>query len=269
MIERRVLDHRGIGRVVLSACAAWSIRLALWRTYRWRQALFKGLVSWMTFAAILIASFASFTEFDWSLTLTLVGATSIIVPLGAVGFAFMAREDRKRLVSVIRRCRQCDYPLVGSIDTGRCPECALPFRDESLPPEVESIDPSWPERAFRQVILLSLAAYLTAFLFPLTILPSYRSRVRGEYPEGSLGMATLVFMRFVLPILICVSAWFLIRLAQRAAYARFTRPERLIEFLACGRCPACLGDLLGVAPDPADGCRVCPKCGGAWRLPLA
>ncbi len=53
------------------------------------------------------------------------------------------------------------------------------------------------------------------------------------------------------------------RIQTAMAYARFTRPERLLKFLACGRCPACLGDLLGVEPDPADGCR---NCGGAWRL---
>jgi len=39
------------------------------------------------------------------------------------------------------------------------------------------------------------------------------------------------------------------------------------EFLALDRCPTCLHDLMHVASDPADGCTVCPECGGAWRLP--
>lgn len=36
--------------------------------------------------------------------------------------------------------------------------------------------------------------------------------------------------------------------------------------LAAGLCPSCGGDLRGVAPG-ADGCRGCPVCRSAWRLP--
>jgi len=123
------------------------------------------------------------------------------------------------------------------------------------------------ERSFRRswlAYILLLTLWMNGvYLFPPRGLPS---AARGYYPEGPLGAATLVFMRFALPTLICVGAWSLIRRAQRAAYTRFTRPERLMEFLKFGRCPACLHDLLGVEPDPADGCRVCRNCGGAWRL---
>ncbi len=30
-------------------------------------------------------------------------------------------------------------------------------------------------------------------------------------------------------------------------------------------CPAC-GYSLGVVPTAPDGCRVCPECGGAWKI---
>jgi hypothetical protein len=36
------------------------------------------------------------------------------------------------------------------------------------------------------------------------------------------------------------------------------------ELLAMGRCASCSYRLGGVAVE-ADGCRVCPECGGAWR----
>ncbi len=32
-----------------------------------------------------------------------------------------------------------------------------------------------------------------------------------------------------------------------------------------GRCPACQYELTALEPE-ADGCTVCPECGGAWRL---
>lgn len=32
-------------------------------------------------------------------------------------------------------------------------------------------------------------------------------------------------------------------------------------------CPSCAYLLKGLPADPADGCTVCPECGGAWRLP--
>ncbi len=38
-------------------------------------------------------------------------------------------------------------------------------------------------------------------------------------------------------------------------------------FLVERRCPACGYDLSTIKPDGADGCSVCPECGGAWRFP--
>lgn len=115
-----------------------------------------------------------------------------------------------------------------------------------------------------------LTGLLPAMLFinALGLLPlrGQHSLVRSGYPDGPLGTSTLILMRFVAPILIAIIAWYSIRAIQKGVYTRITRPERLLEFLDCGRCPACLGDLLGVEPDPADGCRVCGQCGGAWRL---
>jgi len=37
--------------------------------------------------------------------------------------------------------------------------------------------------------------------------------------------------------------------------------------LGFGLCPACFYNLRSLAPEAADGCTVCPECGGAWRLP--
>lgn len=34
--------------------------------------------------------------------------------------------------------------------------------------------------------------------------------------------------------------------------------------LALGLCPACGYEIAGLEPE-ADGCRVCPECGGAWK----
>jgi len=38
-----------------------------------------------------------------------------------------------------------------------------------------------------------------------------------------------------------------------------------VALLKIGRCPSCGYALAGVEAEP-DGCRVCPECGGAWRV---
>jgi hypothetical protein len=38
------------------------------------------------------------------------------------------------------------------------------------------------------------------------------------------------------------------------------------SFLAHRRCPSCAYDLSAISPE-SDGCRVCPECGAAWKLP--
>ncbi len=38
------------------------------------------------------------------------------------------------------------------------------------------------------------------------------------------------------------------------------------RFKAINRCPACEYDMKGRMPE-ADGCSICPECGGAWRVP--
>jgi hypothetical protein len=43
------------------------------------------------------------------------------------------------------------------------------------------------------------------------------------------------------------------------------RRERAKVFTMQGRCGACGYGLMHLTSDP-DGCRVCPECGGAWRL---
>jgi hypothetical protein len=44
-----------------------------------------------------------------------------------------------------------------------------------------------------------------------------------------------------------------------------TRRIRMLTFLECGLCPACVYRLDGLAAEE-DGCVVCPECGAAWRV---
>ena len=50
---------------------------------------------------------------------------------------------------------------------------------------------------------------------------------------------------------------------SRVHWRSTTRGMRAI--LRIGRCPSCLYELDGV-PTEADGCIVCPECGGAWKI---
>ena len=53
----------------------------------------------------------------------------------------------------------------------------------------------------------------------------------------------------------------IIAIFRRAAADRLAR-----YYLAAAYCPSCAYDLASISPQP-DGCRVCPECGAAWRLP--
>ncbi|MEX2219226.1 MAG: hypothetical protein WD749_10765 [Phycisphaerales bacterium] len=55
-------------------------------------------------------------------------------------------------------------------------------------------------------------------------------------------------------------------IARKIAFRRGRLRAVLRRCLSEGLCPACGYSLRGV-PDQPDGCRVCPECGAAWRLP--
>lgn len=47
---------------------------------------------------------------------------------------------------------------------------------------------------------------------------------------------------------------------------RWFQAERYRDaYLRIGLCPSCGFDMSAAPPEP-DGCRVCPECGGAWRM---
>jgi hypothetical protein len=61
-------------------------------------------------------------------------------------------------------------------------------------------------------------------------------------------------------------AYIVYMLRRRRRTLRAMEAHRLsIVWLARGQCPGCGYSLVGLIAE-ADGCRVCPECGGAWRL---
>lgn len=74
--------------------------------------------------------------------------------------------------------------------------------------------------------------------------------------------AFLILFTPVASILILVAVNSLTSLGVLAGEARETLRSRWIE---ASRCPACSYHMEGV-PIEADRCRVCPECGGAWKV---
>lgn len=57
--------------------------------------------------------------------------------------------------------------------------------------------------------------------------------------------------------------WFLVLPAVRH---RLWSRDWKARYKAAGHCPACQYDLRGLEAE-ADGCTICPECGGAWAMP--
>ena len=228
MADCYIADHRGVQRLVLPTSRAWSIRLAVWRERKWNQAIREALVFWASSVAFFMFYVAPLGYAEWKILLGVAVADAIVATMVAVAFRFTPRGDRETLARVMRRCQRCDYRLVESQDSGRCPECGLQFQDEPPPPEVDSIEPPWPGREFRQMIALSVCAYLMAFGCPLVFLPSWRLQVRDAYPPQAYGLIVLVVVQFVIPILLGVITWLIARRVQQVAYSRLSQPARLL-----------------------------------------
>jgi hypothetical protein len=61
-----------------------------------------------------------------------------------------------------------------------------------------------------------------------------------------------------------ISAGFAERWFGQYFYTRKTLAKHAAHVVATNRCPVCWYDLTAAKPE-ADGCRVCPECGAAWR----
>jgi hypothetical protein len=64
---------------------------------------------------------------------------------------------------------------------------------------------------------------------------------------------------FIPALMIGPSLMLVMRFAPRLAWKRWAA-----EVAALGHCPSCAYGLFDLPVD-ADGCVVCPECGGAWR----
>jgi hypothetical protein len=62
-------------------------------------------------------------------------------------------------------------------------------------------------------------------------------------------------------VFLCVVWWLILPHARRLLWIRSWK-RRFVEL---GRCPACQYSMASLVAE-ADGCTVCPECGGAWRL---
>lgn len=64
------------------------------------------------------------------------------------------------------------------------------------------------------------------------------------------------------PLLLCGGALVMVwKVRKRSSYTRRVFGGLLNQ----GRCPACDYEIFGLESE-ADGCIVCPECGGAWRV---
>jgi|GEM_PF-2351175 len=75
--------------------------------------------------------------------------------------------------------------------------------------------------------------------------------------NGSLKMPLVVSLGISIALLVYA-------LMYSRVYWR-SREHGMRAILRVGRCPSCLYELDGV-PTEADGCTVCPECGGAWGI---
>jgi hypothetical protein len=101
--------------------------------------------------------------------------------------------------------------------------------------------------------LLAFIAPVVAMMIAATAVSAYR---RGIASASTSYIASGVFTMGVLAVV-----WVL--------RVRLRRPRLLREMIDLGRsdcrCSACTYDLIACAAQD-DGCRVCPECGGAWRI---
>lgn len=98
-------------------------------------------------------------------------------------------------------------------------------------------------------------------MFAMMIGGSLLSIVAGVFSVGTSAFDPLIGVVMVMQVaFIGMAVWI-----WRRGVA-FSSKEALVDgYLACGRCPSCAYKI-GHGLAEADGCVVCPECGGAWRV---
>jgi hypothetical protein len=149
------------------------------------------------------------------------------------------------------------------------------YRTGLLPLRSPGEHPVLPEewaRARRDVISFSIGEP-PGFRESMTRDSLIRMLPIALFPGGS-GLAVLVIARAMgmfpwgmlilyIPLLAIFVAWVYWR--RRHGFFEF-RPRVIISAMLQQRlCPSC-GYSLRTVPPAADGCRICPECGGAWKI---
>jgi hypothetical protein len=126
-----------------------------------------------------------------------------------------------------------------------------------LPPRVRSAiqirvaNERWDGRQ-RWLVPLFLVGVLAAMVGVQAAANALEDKVKG------VGWVALVLVSVSPTLAVFLAGWHLAGARQRRAAAEAIAGE--------GLCPGCLYKLSDL-PEEADGCRVCPECGGAWRVP--
>lgn len=261
-------DDRGTAMSVSEVAVSCNLRYVFyWQASQeplWRKLILFVLLLVPPIALVIIvlastdAGSGVLRIFMWSLVG--LGLVCVLLSLWCIE---PGKRDLALLSRLTRTCARCHYDLKGVSARGEsaCSECGLEFQDKVNPTaEHLSLIP------FKWALMRWMALFL---LVPLTIIGLLDLRSQASLPAVP-GVAPAIDYKFTWWVIggLCfiIALYFFIVAMEHLLVRRSRQPGRLRELLRFGRCPACLGDLLGVTPDPVDGCRVCTYCGGAWRL---
>lgn len=172
-----------------------------------------------------------------------------------------------------RQCPDCAYPLEAvlwsraRLDELNCPECGRAVSEADLTP---SRPPEWAVRAFSRSISLargeaSRRGWRTAHICLAGVLVSVLALIWAR--AGTEASMPLWPWPLAAILLAALNEWGHRWIDRRHPHRPGALDRAQTAFRLQSRCPACLHDLMHVPADPADGCTVCPECGGAWRLP--
>lgn len=234
-----------------------------------------------------------------TLAQALIGLASLTVPFGCsvrlgVGVAkVLLRRHRVRTRLRVRLCASCCYALAG-LKPGEdgctlCPECGAAWRVPELTRAQEIAKYPWWWRRFRAwrddrgaavhvdrewSDLLRASRLRTKMGLTILWITGFayvagRTPLQAWLTDRLAANRGAIWYRWpvedILGSLIGVAiAWGII------AFARPGRANRIViaHRTARGRCGACDRDLADVSVK-SDGCKACPACGAAWRLPGA
>ncbi|MBM4113167.1 MAG: efflux RND transporter permease subunit [Phycisphaerae bacterium] len=134
-------------------------------------------------------------------------------------------------------------------DRGRLVALApLDLRREMMP--TQDLAPSTPPRPEETARAVRLALVAAPILLVSAAVPVLLFAL-GSIPRWLL-------ISLVVPLGL-VEALVAVHIARRAHAAKIAH-----RLTAAGRCGSCAHDLAGLRAE-ADGCRVCPECGAAWK----